>query len=375
MPLSPLCLPRISLACLIFGATCLGGITGALAEKNRFNLSEEKPKPRFPLTEKDWPAKVGEASICLWSGDKLAALSIGVDDNFAGEIDWWKEMAERYDFKVTWFIITGKVGIGNSNGGKWEQFRELEQLGHGVESHTVTHIHPEEPGWGGMEWEYRESKEQIEKNLPGKTVSALAYPGGKNTKLNDRNLVAKYYRVARAARATANPANQIDYMAVNAMSSWNLGDSEYGWANVRNILDKNLYRGLGYRGWAVIFAHGVAALKEAYIPTFEFIKENRENLWVGLFADVAAYGQERDTATLKVESVTTDAIDFLLTDEMDDSFFRHPLTVKVRVPDEWKSVHAMQAGKEIKAERIEHEGAAYALVDAVPDAGRVSVTQ
>jgi len=366
---------RIPLFCISLGVAYWGGTAGGLAEKNRFNLSEEKPKPRFPLTEKIWPAKVGEASICLWAGDKLAALSIGVDDNFAGEIEWWKEMAARYDFKVTWFIITGKVGVGNSNGGTWEQFRELEQLGHGVESHTVTHIHPEEPGWGGIEWEYQRSKEQIEKNIPGKAVSALAYPGGKNTKLNDRNLVAKYYRVARAARATANPANQIDYMAVNAMSTWNLGGTEHGWSNVRNILDKDLYRGLGYRGWAVIFAHGVAALKDTYMTTFEFIKGNRENLWVGLFADVAAYGQERDTATLKVESVTPDAISFQLSDEMDDSFFRYPLTVKVRIPDEWKSVKSVQGSKELKTERISYDGGTYALVDAVPDAGSVTVTQ
>lgn len=344
------------------------------AETSRYNLSEKPEKPRFELKEKTWPSTVGEADICLWRDDKLAALSIGVDDNFATEIEWWKEKATTYDFKVTWFIITKRVGTGHPNMGTWEQFRELDKLGHGIESHTMTHIHPEEEGWGGMEWEYAESKAMIEKNIPGKVVGALAYPGGKNTKMNDRNLTAKIYRVGRGASASANPANRTDYMSTNAMSSWHFGESPHGWANVRNILDRQLYRGLFYRGWAVIFAHGVSANPPLFEATFQFIKENRENLWIGLYADVAKYGQERDTATLKVESSSDSAIKFLLTDEMDDSYFNFPLTVKVRIPDTWREIKAEQAGKPVAATIIQHENAPFALVDAVPDAGIVTLS-
>jgi len=95
---------------------------------------------------------------------------------------------------------------------------------------------------------------------------------------------------------------------------------------------------------------------------------------VGLYADVAKYGQERDTATLKVESPGPDKITFSLTDEMDDSFFTFPLTVKVRIPDAWKSLEAKQGDKSVVAKIIQHEGASYALVQAVPDAGLVALT-
>lgn len=419
-------------------------------EKNRFNLSEKPAEPRFKVTDKTWPAKVGEADICLWHDDRLAALSLGVDDNFAGEIDWWKEQAALYDFKVTWFVITGRImKEGRSYGGLWSQFEELEKLGHAVESHTVTHLHVAEPGWGtpewsyekaqatrgtaikeareaailadavtpkdgtpatvaegesaegapaarpsaeslaaarlaaadkpatdparGVDWEYAQSIAQIESNIPGKKVSALAYPGGKNTVYNDRNIAAKHFRVARGATGAPNMANQTDYISTNAMSGWNFESPQGG--NPNNILDPNLYKGRYYRGWVILFAHGVSANPELFAKTFEFIKEKREKLWVGLYTDVAKYGQERDTATLKVESPGPEKITFSLTDEMDDSYFNFPLTVKVRIPDEWKDAAATQGEKPAATKIIQHEGAAYALVQAVPDAGLVTLTK
>lgn len=394
---------------LVVSLACLPAISQA-KEKNRFNLSEKPEKPRFEVTEKKWPEKVGEADICLWHDDRQAAISLGVDDNFGTEIDWWKEQAANYDFKVTWFVITGRVDANRATG-YWKQFRELNELGHGVESHTVTHLHMEDPGWGtpewnyaesakakagavpapedaaaaapakdpamvakGIEWEYAESKVELDKNVEGRTASALAYPGGGNTKYNDRNIAAKVFRVARGAGARPNPANQTDYINTNAMSSWHFGDQTFGWSNVNNILDKSLYRGLYYRGWAVIFAHGVSANPDLFAKTFEYLKQHREDLWIGLFTDVAKYGQERDTAELKVESAGPGKITFLLEDEMDDSYFNYPLTVKVRIPNEWKQVSAIQGGKPAEAKVIEHDGAAYALVQAVPDAGQVSLT-
>jgi hypothetical protein len=48
---------------------------------------------------------------------------------------------------------------------------------------------------------------------------------------------------------------------------------------------------------------------------------------------------------------------------MKDDVFNFPLTVKVRLPDGWKSVSG--------GTFIEHNGKPYALVDVVPDRGEV----
>lgn len=340
-------------------------------DRQRFNLYEADVKPRFVVKDISWPARAGEAEICLWKDDKLAAISITVDDNPMGDLPWWNEQGAKYGFPVTWFIITGRVG-GQGNWGTWSELAALDAHpdGHKVESHTVMHLNIDKPGWESVEWEYTHSKRQIDGNIPGKNTSVLAYPGGPNTKLNDYALAAKYYRSARGARGSPNPVNQINYLATCGMSGINVGEEKHAWSDVNNILSADKYRGMYYRGWAVYLQHNMPDAQKAKIqPLFDFIEKHRDVLWLGVFADVAKYGQQRDTATLKVSEVTGKRIRLELSDEMDDSYFTYPLTVKVRLPDAWESVSAKQAGWDAKVKVVAHEGARYALVDVVPDAG------
>lgn len=56
---------------------------------------------------------------------------------------------------------------------------------------------------------------------------------------------------------------------------------------------------------------------------------------------------------------------------MDDALFAAPLTVKVRLPDDWTVASATQAGAAVGMELVERDGARFALVQAVPDRGQV----
>jgi PKD repeat protein len=59
---------------------------------------------------------------------------------------------------------------------------------------------------------------------------------------------------------------------------------------------------------------------------------------------------------------------------MHDSYFTFPLTVKVRV-DGWHSAVAVQNGEEVPVSIITNAAVTYALVDAVPDLGTVTLTE
>ncbi|MEA2069598.1 MAG: right-handed parallel beta-helix repeat-containing protein, partial [Verrucomicrobiota bacterium] len=78
-------------------------------------------------------------------------------------------------------------------------------------------------------------------------------------------------------------------------------------------------------------------------------------------------------ATLNVTSATGTEIRFTLTDTLDDSLFYFPLTVKIRVDSAWEAVAAVQNGSSVPVELVEHGGNSYALVQAVPDGGEVSL--
>jgi hypothetical protein len=74
-----------------------------------------------------------------------------------------------------------------------------------------------------------------------------------------------------------------------------------------------------------------------------------------------------------VKSAAADKIVLNLADEMDDKRFDFPLTIKVRVDPSWKAVKAVQGDRAVEAKLLEHDGAAYALVQVVPDYGDVSL--
>jgi len=345
------------------------------ARKQLKNLGETPKQPRFPLTERVWPAKPGEAHVCLWADDKYAAFSFTVDDNMSQDHAWWRQTADKYGFKVTWFVITGRVGT-SGPWGTWEGWKKLQAAGHDVQSHTVTHLHAEEPGWKGVEWEYTDAIKHVEQNVPDHKVLTLAYPGGKNSKLNSRELAAKLYIAARGTQGIPNAANQTDYFNINATGGLHVGGPKAPWADIRNMfrpVARNYVR--FRRGWYVLLCHGVKDdAKPGVLKICDYLHEHKDDVWIGLFTEVAQYGQERDTAKLTVTASSDSKTALTLTDEMDDKLFDFPLTVKVRLPEAWTAVAAVQGDKPVEAKIVEHEGGKFALVKAVPDRGAVTLT-
>jgi len=361
----------LKLAKFVFFAMLLVavGVKGQAAPKQLPNLAEgPKVAPRFNVTDRTWPAEPGAAEICLWKDDKLAAVSITVDDNCAPDVPWWLETSERYGFPVTWFLITRNVG--KSFGGTWELWQSVLDKGHDIQSHTHTHLHVGDPDWQDIEWEYRESKRLIEEKLPGHRARFLAYPGGKNSGKNDREVAARYYAAVRYVSSAIPKVNEIDYLGVRCGQSAALDNPETPWADARKLFDP---KHRAYRSWCTVVYHLVKDPAKAE-PFFEFMKAETEQLWLGRFGDVALYAQERDTATLTTVANTSEGIAFDLTDEMDDRAFDYPLTIKLRLYDAWQNVAATQGEKALEARVVEHEGARFALVQAVPDRGTIRIT-
>ena len=368
---------------------------------------ETPVKPRFEIKEKDWPAVYGEASVCLWKDDALAAFSATIDDNCFGDTPWWLAMGEKYGLRFTWFVITRRIAKGEnpSFNGTWEGWRKIYAAGHDVQSHTALHGHIEDPEWKGIEPEYAGSKKDIEENMPGNKCLVLGYYGGKNSNLNDPVIAAKYYIGARGS-GPINKVNQIDYMQIHSTGGVNnfpisgrlageegktAGADIRASGDMRSLFEKSKASADFYRGWLSVNSHFVCASynsipdekkREAFKKTFtetsgaiekrfavvrDLVQEGK--LWAGLVREICLYARERDTAGLKVLEKTPAKIVFKLTDRMEDALFDFPLTVKVRLNASWKTAKAAQDAKAIPVKLVEHEGSVYALVQAVPDRG------
>lgn len=364
---------------LLIGVVLGASLSHADAPQGLRNLPAVTEKAgRFAVTDVTWPANIGDAEVCLWRDDKVAAVSITIDDNIAPDHDWWLAAGEKYKFPFTWFVITGRVESGNAFFGKWDSFARLLKAGHDVQSHTYDHFNPFKGGVLPTEENYARAIADIEASLAGHKVSALAYPGGKDAK-NDPAIAARLYVAARGTRGQINPANAIDYLNVGSISGPPLLDADH-FAGLPNILTKNPKRPAVYRGWACMHMHGLTNTKDPtknvdarMTEVLDYLAANRDKVWVGKFSDVAKYGQSRDTARI-TSAVDATGIRITLTDQMDDTLFDAPLTVKVRVEPSWKQLTAKQGESSVEAVRIDHEGAAYALMQVVPDRGEVVLT-
>lgn len=344
----------------------------AADKEGLFSLSQKPSGPRFPLSkERTWPSQPGKPEVCLWDGDRFAALSITIDDNNAPDHAWWEKITEELGIKVTWFVITERPGTGGQ-WGSWSDFKRLSQAGHGIGSHTVTHLgKAAEPSWKGIEWEYAESKNMLEQSIPGLQVLVMAYSGGTNSEKHDRTVAEKYYIACRGTVGTPNPANQIDY--INTSSTSGRIDRDF----TDSVLEgtsgiKWLGDGKYLRGWLCTHFHGVGKKAETEAQ-LRYIKEREADLWVGLFDEVVRYGQERDTHELDVVENSSGAVQFELTDKMRDDIYNIPLTVKLKLYPDWKGARAEQNGQAVACTVKEHNGELFALVQAVPDRGTVTV--
>ncbi len=76
---------------------------------------------------------------------------------------------------------------------------------------------------------------------------------------------------------------------------------------------------------------------------------------------------------MTTKEATNAKIIFTLTSKMEPTIFDYPLTIKVRLPDAWKSCQATQKDASLPVQTITHEGAPYVLVKVAPDKGDVTL--
>ena len=125
-----------------------------------------------------WPkGGYGSANIALWKNNAKGVVTITVDDSIVSNFDEWTTYHNEYGVDVTFFVPT--------DGGKKTQatWEEMLELGHDVQSHTLTH--PSTDGYSKMssaeEWmDFYLSVKDIDVMLPNKALT-VAYSWGYNS--------------------------------------------------------------------------------------------------------------------------------------------------------------------------------------------------
>lgn len=339
-------------------------------------ILEEATTPRFNLTDKIWVQNIGDASVSLWNDDKLSAFSITIDDNYEQDIPFWVEQQKNFSFNFTWFVITEakeKYNVKN-----WALFNELAKTGNAIQGHDDRNWYEDKTK--GIDFpslkEYNDrlnrTKTKIEEHIEKQKCLTYAYPWGEG----NENEAGKHFIASRGVIGRLNTANQINFKQVRSISNPHIYEND----STRNhyilpLLDKTstLENKNYYRGWGSTHFHEVSTL-ESQKKTVEFLnylKEKEDKLWIGTFPDIAKYAQEYATHSINIDSVSETKIHITLKDKMRDDIYDYPLTVKVRLANNWVSLSTTQNGSEIASEIIEYNSNNYALIKALPDNGQI----
>ena len=329
-----------------------------------------------------WPAAHGEGSVCLWGDDKFSAVSITIDDNNAGDFPLWRQISADYGWKITWFVIVhdglwdiykNVPGYNLGYAGTPAQWKQLADEGHEIQLHGGCEINSlSEVAYQ----EYLDLASAYLESVVSNNITTFAYPCGT---VNSSERVGGLEAIcstnfigARGTTGGATAPATVDYLQTHSMGAATNTGAGSSWEAMDDKVSKGI-KYSSYRGWAVILYHKVQD-PQGLLGLMAFIKTNEYKYWVKPFGTVSRYAQERESSTLNVTAVTANQINFTLTDRMHDGLFNVPLTVKFRV-DGWGGASAVQNGQTVPARLTNYNGNTYALVDAVPDQGAVTLSK
>lgn len=309
----------------------------------------------FSAASVDKPYEVG-----LWANFCQGAVTHGFDDNMNTN----PTAVEQTIFDDKGFHITLHVQTASCN---WDNCKKSFAKGHEISSHSVTH--------SSSASEIIPSRDAIKKNVPGEMCVTMAYPNC-NTP-GDAQVLQTYIagRNCDGQTASSSPTNM-------AQISAKMFGTCSGCPNDANGLNSFADQAVSKKGWSVYCHHGIGSQSHSWATTnlnamkthLDYLDKNRDKIWMETFGNVARYLKERDAVTVKQKDSTDKKFTVSVTDNLADSIFNYPLSIRRPLPDGWTKVIIKQDDKEVTDTIVEVSSKKYIMFKAVPDGGDVVIS-
>ncbi len=123
-------------------------------------------------------------------------------------------------------------------------------------------------------------------------------------------------------------------------------------------------------------AHGWATTDlNAMKGHLDYLDQNRSKIWIETFGNVARYIRERDSASVTKKDSIEGKFTISVTDNLPDSIYDYPLTIRRPLPDGWTTAYVKQDGKAMDDTIVTVESKQYVMFKAVPDGGDVTISK
>ena len=363
-----------------------------------------------------------EATICQWQGDASAAMSLSFDDGYEETYDLTAALLRELNIRATYFIATEAVGqsLHGYQVANWDKWNQASSSGFEVASHGLTHTKfdvsladklailsssvgdPARVTWyarqicGDLQRrltrvnkcastptvlsdtvysELVQSKRRIEEGIPQHAVVSYAYPfGAYNLALKDLVGQAGYI----SARSTDPGINSgaLDLYALKC----------YSWEKSTDLKRANLWvdRAIRSHGWLIELHHLVTedrAVERKYQTMLQDLRGHLEetlskSVWLDAQKSIAKYALERSKTYLSLNAKKHSEVSFTVIFGLDLRVYDEPLTIKVRVPNEWKKARVVFDSRieESVAMRL-YQRSQYAYFEMEPTCGYVSLVR
>lgn len=293
---------------------------------------------------------------------KQSIVSLTFDDGFDIQFTVGVPMLKERNLPATFYIITDRVDSIT----KSITFPNLSQE-YEIGSHTVTHANLIKIGQSEATDELLNSKLYLKKYFGVNAGLTMSYPWGM---YNDyvQQIVKSLYLAARSTDPGYNSVNTPDKFALKVQNF----DSRTNSGVANSWIDFAVQNRL----WLVEMIHGIN--KTGYSPVdsgtlgehLDYIKKSEDEVWCGNIENVIKYIDESEKTEIKCDVCDDTVFQIRINDFMDDSIYNQPLSVRVKIPDNWDSItisNMVNFKTEIKYK------SKFILFNALPDNKKITI--
>jgi len=304
-------------------------------------------------------------SVGTWYGFKQAAVSYTFDDLTSNQLPVALPLFNQYGFKMTFNVVTNW-------GPNWSALLVASGDGHEIASHTVSHATLDAISIANQITELQNSQNIINTNITNSKCVTVAYP---NCNVGDKNTISQYYIAGRICSNQIVPSSPPDMYNISSIICGN-----QGMATNAQGLTNNVNSAKNSNGWCVFLFHGIdndggySPFSSTELNThLQYMNTNYSDYWIGTFANVSKYIQERNNVSISENNITSDSIEVTISDNLDNSIYNANLSIRREIPASWEGANVYANNTKINSQEISSNGKTYVEFEAIPDSETIHI--
>jgi peptidoglycan/xylan/chitin deacetylase (PgdA/CDA1 family) len=261
---------------------------------------------------------------------KESIISLTFDDGTPIQFDKAVPMLNERNIQATFYIPTYTLSDSSFRNAVYNAYLSHHEIG----SHTINHYNLTTIGTTSAEFEISQAQKDINALCGKKYCTTFAYPFGS---FNDSvvQITKKYYLAARSVLG--------GYNSILSFNRYELKEMSFIEPTAA-LLNKRVERAVNNKVWLIELFHGMDGIGNYPIKSTEFknhldfIKTYESIMWFATVANVIKYYDECKNARLICDECNENRYKLRLEDNLDDSVYNQPLSLKTRIPDSWNDI-------------------------------------